>query len=129
MPNGSSPELRGPRSRHCTPAAPTLPTDINGLPPWAPLRPPAVLVVANCAFCRTDQPSTVPCPVKINDLQHERIGKIERDITAFEVAPPSTRRGACAEFRVRWTKNNPIKPSITSIKISTHLKQLKTKNA
>jgi hypothetical protein len=46
-----------------------------------------VLVVANCAFCQTDQPSTVPCPVKINDLQHERIGKIERDITAFEVAP------------------------------------------
>jgi hypothetical protein len=79
--------LRGPRSRHCTPAAPTLPTDINGLPPWAPLPPPAVLVVANCAFCQTDQPSTVPCPVKINDLQHERIGKIERDITAFEVAP------------------------------------------
>jgi hypothetical protein len=28
-----------------------------------------------------------PCPVKINDLQHERIGKIERYITAFEVAP------------------------------------------
>jgi hypothetical protein len=81
VPNGSSPKLRGPRSRHCTPAAPTLPTDINGLPP------PAVLVVANCAFCQTDQPSTVPCPVKINDLQHERIGKIERDITAFEVAP------------------------------------------
>jgi hypothetical protein len=87
VPNGSSPKLRGPRSRHCTPAAPTLPTDINGLPPWAPLPPPAVLVVANCAFCQTDQPSTVPCPVKINDLQHERIGKIERDITAFEVAP------------------------------------------
>jgi len=57
------------------------------VPPWAPLPPPAVLVVANCAFCQTDQPSTVPCPVKINDLQHERIGKIERDITAFEVAP------------------------------------------
>lgn len=83
MPNGSSPKLRGPRSRHCTPAAPTLPTDINGLPPWAPLPPPAV----HCAFCQTDQPSTVPCPVKINDLQHERIGKIERDITALEVAP------------------------------------------
>jgi hypothetical protein len=86
--------LRGPRSRHCTPAAPTLPTDINGLPPWAPLPPPAVLVVANCAFCQTDQPSTVPCPVKINDLQHERIGKIERDITALKSRHsfPSTRR-------------------------------------
>jgi hypothetical protein len=87
VPNCSSPKLRGPRSRHCAPAAPTLPTDINGLPPWAPLPPPAVLVVANCAFCQKDQPSTVPCPVKINDLQHEHIGKIERDITAFEVAP------------------------------------------
>jgi len=85
--------LRGPRSRHCTPAAPTLPTDIIGLPPWAPLPPPAVLVVANCAFCQTDQPSTVPCPVKINDLQHERIGKIERDITALSRHSfPSTRR-------------------------------------
>src|SRR5207245_416433 len=66
---------------------------IIGLPPWAPLPPPAVLVVANCAFCQTDQPSTVPCPVKINDLQHERIGKIERDITALSRHSfPSTRR-------------------------------------
>ena len=87
MPNGSSPKLRGPRSRHCTPAAPTLPTDVNGLPPWGAAAAPRCAGSRQWRFLPNGSALDRPCPVKINDLQHERIGKIERDITAFEVAP------------------------------------------